>query len=134
MAFNRRNFLKGFLAAAGSVAGNRLQRAQAVPAELTLNRFYVAGFQYYDGPRFIGRLNAGQNLTLLAEPDNPHDRFAVKIVKRGIMLGYVPRTDNHHLSRLLGQGAKLTGRVIKAQPEGPTWRMLKIEVCLETTV
>jgi hypothetical protein len=68
---------------------------------------------------------------LIAEPENRFDAYAVHIEHQGIKLGYVPRTDNRHLGRLLRQGAKLTCRVTDVRPEGPTWRMLQVTAGME---
>ncbi len=96
-----------------------------------LNRFMVAGFQYYDGPQLINRLQPGVLLDLVAESDNQHDYYAVRIEWQGRKLGYVPRSDNRHLSRLLRQDAKLRGEVLESAPQAVVWGMLKVGVGLE---
>lgn len=45
-------------------------------------------------------------------------------------LGYVPRTDNKHISRLILQNAGLTCRVAEVHPEERMWRMVRVEVGL----
>ncbi|MFP3870970.1 MAG: HIRAN domain-containing protein [Syntrophobacteria bacterium] len=60
----------------------------------------------------MNRLQAGERLALTPEPDNPYDRFAVEIHWRSVKMGYVPRSDNRHISRLLRQGADLVCRTI----------------------
>lgn len=42
-----------------------------------LNRFFVAGFQHYEGPEIITSIQPGEKLLLIVEPDNSFDRFAV---------------------------------------------------------
>jgi hypothetical protein len=85
--------------------------------EYFLNRFSVAGFQYYNGPQLIPALKPSALLSLEAEPTNPHDRYAVQISYQGSMIGYVPRSDNKHISRLLCQGATLKCKIIAPMPE-----------------
>ena len=46
------------------------------------------------------------------------------------MVGYVPRSDNRHISRLLQQGAPVTGQIIQIRPLAPAWKQLKVEVGL----
>ncbi len=70
-------------------------------------------------------------LDLTAEPDNPHDYYAVRIEWRGRKLGYVPRSDNRQLNRLLRQGAKLRGEVLESDPQAVVCEMLKVGVELE---
>lgn len=60
-----------------------------------------------------------------------YDYYAVRIEWRGRKLGYVPRSDNRHLSRLLRQGAKLHGEVLANRSESVHWHMLKVGVELE---
>jgi hypothetical protein len=98
--------------------------------ELLLNKFFIAGFQFYDGPDLAGRFHTGMPLALRAEPDNAYDPFAVEILHDRTKLGYVPRTDNKHISRLLEQGAGLTCRVAEVDPEERAWRMVRVEVFL----
>lgn len=101
---------------------------KALPAAYLLNVFSVAGFQYHEGQKVLRRLRTGEPLTLKAEPENPHDEFAVRIERRGAMLGYVPRSDNRHISRLLRQGAKLTCRIVEADCQARPWNQVRVEV------
>jgi hypothetical protein len=95
---------------------------------LLLNRFSIAGFQYHDGPALVRRLQPGVQLKLVREPANPYDLFAVEIFLDKTKLGYVPRSDNKHLSRLLEQDALLECRVFEADPEAAVWNRVKVEV------
>ncbi|WKZ18197.1 MAG: HIRAN domain-containing protein [Candidatus Jettenia sp. CY-1] len=95
-----------------------------------LNKFTVAGFQYYHGKNIIHQLKDGDCLLLQAEPQNVYDEFAVGIFYEGHKLGYVPKSDNKHISRLLQQGAKLYCEVFEVSPESEPWRMLKVQVFL----
>lgn len=79
--------------------------ANPAPKSCLMNRFSIAGFQYHDGPALLPFLQPGRSLTLTAEPDNPFDPFAVRIEFEGRKLGYVPRSDNRHINRLLRQDA-----------------------------
>jgi hypothetical protein len=112
----------------------------AIPPEVSgrryvLNRFTVAGLAYYEGPDLVGGkdgqpLTVGTRLNLTAEPDNPHDPYAVIIECHGHKIGYVPRSDNHHLSRLLRQGAALECHAIDVDPDSWAWKMVRVEVGL----
>ena len=125
---------RGFLSMFQGLCLVPLVSSISVPAPdcppLMLNRFFVAGFQYHDGARVLPYLKPGQDLDLVAEPSNPHDRFAVAVLWQGSKLGYVPRTDNKHLSRLLAQKAELFCRVIGTTPDENPWRAVKVEVGL----
>ena len=99
--------------------------------KILMNRFSIAGFQYYDGPQVIGRIRSGDRLTLKAEPANPYDEFAVEIFYGKTKLGYIPRSDNRHISRLLLGGGEPVAEVEYAKPEGSGWKAVKANVYLK---
>ncbi len=125
----RRSFLKGLLGAAAVKVTPGFAKTPE-PKSVLINRFTVAGFQYYQGPQIIAGIKAGDALGLKTEPGNPHDRFAVQVFHGRTMIGYVPRSDNRHLSRLLRQRAALNCRAIEVRPDGVPWQALRIEVSL----
>ncbi len=69
-----------------------------------LSDFAIAGFQYYDGVDVFGKLKIGTEVELIPEPDNPHDGYAVAIYFKGKKLGFIPRTQNRLISKLLHFG------------------------------
>ena len=124
----RRAFVRGGLAllfASGASLPSRRGRAGYL-----LNRVPIAGFRYHAGPRVLPHLLPGTAVLLQAEPAHPRDRFAVRICWRGHLIGYIPRTDNRHLSRLLRQGAELEARIIGSTAGLSTTDQLRIEVRL----
>lgn len=123
----RRNFLKQLLAAPllGTPA-----LAAAKQAQYDCAVFPVAGFLYYDGPALLDTLQPGDALDLVAEPDNPHDPRAIRIEARGHRIGYVPRSENRPLVRLLEQGAELRARVAGVQAHGESWEAVRVGVSL----
>lgn len=127
----RRNiFLKALfgLPFSGFLA-KRFQSESGRP-EYLLNKFYVAGFQYYEGPSVIDAMDKGEFLQLRTAPENEQDHFAVEILRGDTMLGHVPRSDNKHISRLLQQDVSLFCKTIEVNPERETWEMLKVEIWL----
>ena len=106
--------------------------AQTTPRKLLMNQFRVAGLAYYAVESAIHGMQSGDMLRLVAEPTNLHDGFAVELWHGCHKLGYVPRSDNRHLSRLLQQGAMLTAEVWKADPEATVWEMVRAKVYLIT--
>ncbi len=137
MIEERRCFLKwlAVLPLASLTSG----RAEAMPAvngpevpkqNYLINVFSVAGFQYYNGTKLIHRMQTGEQLALKAESGNPYDEYAVRIECRGAMIGYVPRSDNRHIHRLLRQGARLTCHVVEVNRQAPPWHQVRVEVML----
>jgi len=127
--------IKGLIGLPLMAAVGKTASAAPEKSYYVLNRFSIAGFVYYGGPDVIEglnplvpRLSAGSRLDFFAEPHNPYDEFAVRMDYRGIKIGYVPRSDNKHISRLLQQNATLTCRAIEVNPKADTWKMVRVEV------
>jgi len=93
-------------APAGTIAGARCQILQTSP---------VRGHRYHDGPQVLRHLKIGERLTLIAEPANPFDEFAVRIEWHGKKIGYLPRERNHQVSRML-RGVTREGQQVPKVP------------------
>ena len=93
-----------------------------------LFRGCVAGFQYADGARVIDRLQPGDALVLAREPDNAHDRYAVRVDWRGRRLGYIPRGQNRNMALLLDAGTSLDAHIVAVNRGNEPWTQLEIRV------
>ena len=92
--------------------------ATAVPAQsgevrMLVQSSLLAGFQYYQGGRLWEEIKVGDPLTLMREPDNPHDSNAVRVEWQGHKLGYVPRRENQAVARHMDSGGRVEARVSK---------------------
>ena len=85
--------------------------AERTSAHIVVQHAPLAGFVYYDGQAVWDRMKAGDRLTLVREPANPHDANAVRLEWSGHMLGYVPRKDNADLARQMDHGTRVEARV-----------------------
>lgn len=130
MTISRRRFL-GALPAFPFLFG-KTEQPQPKKTKTMINRFPVAGFQYYQGETVIHSLNPGDRLILKAEPGNPHDPFAVEIFLGRTKLGYVPRTDNKHISRLLRDKVEMICEVDEACPGSSPWNAVTVKVFMLT--
>jgi hypothetical protein len=130
MESTRRKFLSFLLATPLAGLLPKKVAAQHEQQKVLINKFTVAGFQYYKGPKIIGSVRPGDTLELAAEPQNRHDEFAVQILYREKKIGYVPRSDNRHISRLLQEKVRLECTVAEAHPGLQPWEMLQVEVFL----
>lgn len=133
---------RGFLALAGgsltAIFGAASARSAMAPARRTvlIQRSPVAGLQYH-GLSLWPRLAAGDALTLVREPDNPHDRYAVRVDWQGWKLGYVPRVQNTAVAQMLDRGELLHARIAELIVEGDEddnlgspWRRVKMKIYL----
>jgi hypothetical protein len=79
--------------------------------DLLIQHSRVAGFRHHAAPALWPVLREGTVLTLTSECDNPHDPDAVAIHWRGHLLGYLPRSENFVVARLLARRRRLSARV-----------------------
>ncbi len=101
--------------------------------QFLLNIFNVAGSQFYDGDSIINDLKVGDLLELVAEPNNPFDKFAVIIKYQDKQIGYIPRSDNRYIARMLEQGMQLDCEILSLQPDEDPWQKIQVAVHLIIT-
>jgi hypothetical protein len=124
----RRDFLKRLLALPLLATAPPLAAVAAHDYDVYL--FPVAGFRFHDGPALLERIRPGMALELVPEPENPHDPRAIRVEVYGHHIGYVPRSDNGPLGRLLAQGAPLQARVLSVKREGESWDAVRVAVSM----
>ena len=87
-----------------------------------LLRFHVRGFQYYDGPDMMERMKAGEELSLLREPENKFDKHAIAVYYRQRKIGFVPREKNEVLSRLMdNKTGNLSAEINQIRNDDVSW-------------
>ena len=91
----------------------------------------LAGSQYYAMEIFWSEIKVGDALALIREPDNKHDRNAIRVEWRGHQLGYVPRAQNRAVAAAMDAGDKLTARVSSLSDNKNPWQRLAFEVFVE---
>jgi len=105
--------------------------AQATDARIIVQQSPLAGFQYYEGKGLWEMMRAGDTLTLVREPRNPHDANAVRVEWRGEMLGYVPRRENGDVARQMDHGAPVKARIVRLKEARNPWQRIEFEVYVE---
>jgi hypothetical protein len=122
---NRRAALAGLavLLAAGTL--------QAQTVKLLVQSSPLAGFRYAEASQVWSELRLGDALELVREPDNPHDRNAVRVDWRGRKLGYVPRAENAALAWAMDRGERVTGRISRLQAHPNPRLRIEFEVLVE---
>lgn len=88
----------------------------------------LAGFQYHAGRALWPLMQVGDRLTLVREPDNPHDPKAIRVEWYGAMIGYAPRAENVDLARLMDGGVRVAGRIVHLQKARNPWKRVLFEV------
>jgi hypothetical protein len=113
-------------ALAAALAGAAQARAQGV--RMLVQNSPLAGFQYYAGAELWQQIRVGDALGLVREPDNTHDRNAVRVEWRGRKLGYLPRAENRAVAAELDRGTRLAARVSHLREERNPWRRIGIDI------
>jgi len=101
---------------------------EAQTVKLLVQSSPLAGFQYHAGAALWERLQVGDALSLIREPDNPHDARAVRIEWRGVQLAYLPRVENAAVASAMDRGEKVTARIASLVEHRNPWRRVRIEV------
>lgn len=132
----RRQFLKTLIFSASSlpfltIPGNSAENdPEASVNEILLQTSSVAGFQFYDGDHVWPAMQTGDQLTLVAEPDNEYDPQAVKVMWWEKQLGYLPCRENTTVYQMLRRGESVTARISRLQRSQDPWQRVRIEVSL----
>lgn len=108
-----------------------LTGAQADSVRMLVQSSPLAGSQYYAMASFWTEIRVGDALTLVREPDNRHDRHAIRVDWRGHPLGYVPRAQNRAVAAAMDAGDRLSARVSSLSDNKNPWQRLAFEVFAE---
>lgn len=101
-----------------------------IAAHILLQDSPLAGFQYHAGKKLWPQMQVGDALTLVREPDNPHDARAVRVEWRGHKIGYVPRRDNADVARLMDGGEVLAARIVRLAEVRDPWSRVRFEILI----
>ena len=108
-----------------------LGAAQAESIRILVQSSPLAGSQYYAVSKVWNDIQLGDRLTLTREPDNRHDRNAIRVEWRGHKLGYVPRAQNAAVAAALDAGDRLSARVSSLSDNKNPWLRVAFEVYLD---
>jgi hypothetical protein len=108
-----------------------LGAAQADSIRMLVQSSPLAGSQYYAVGEQWKQMAVGDRLDLIREPDNRHDRRAIRVEWRGHKLGYVPRAENRAVAAAMDQGDRLVARISKLTEHANPWRRVEFEVFVE---
>lgn len=101
---------------------------QAQKVKLLVQSGPVAGFAYHQGQQVWPDMKPGDRLTLVREPDNPHDGLAIRVEWRGWKLGYLPKLENGAVAHAMDQGSRIEARIARLQPHPNPRQRVWIEV------
>ena len=116
-----------FFAAVILVAAPHLALAQG-EIRLLVQSSPLAGFRYYAAEVRWQEMEAGQALTLIREPENVHDKNAIRVEWRGEKLGYLPRRENKTVATAMDAGDKIDAKIAKLREHPDPWQRVLIDV------
>ena len=90
----------------------------------------IAGFQFHRGAAVWSYLHVGLPVNLRREPSNEHDVNAVAVYFDTDQLGYVPRTENQVVARMLDRGEQLAASIIRLTDDDDPWERIRIRISL----
>lgn len=97
--------------------------------------FTIAGFSYYDGALVFNQLKIGQEVKLAAEPANMFDKNAVAIYLEDSMIGYIPKSFNREISKVLNAGHNIFSAYIQAvAPEANPEEQVRVIVFINKNI
>lgn len=99
-----------------------------VTAHILLQDSLLAGCQYHAGKALWPQMQVGDALTLVCEPDNPHDAKAVRAEWKGCKIGYVPRRENADLAGFMGGGQVLVAHLSCLAEMRDPWSRVRFEI------
>ncbi len=102
--------------------------AAEVNANLLLQDSPLAGFQFHAGKKLWPHMRVGDRLTLVREPQNVHDRLAIRVEWRDQKIGYVPRRENGDIARLMDHGVPVFARISRLAQSRDPWARVRFEV------
>ena len=105
-----------------------LQALSQAEIRLLIQSSPLAGFRYYVGEARWQSMKEGQTLTLIREPDNPHDGNAVRVEWQGEKLGYLPRRENRSVAGAMDAGDRVDARIAKLREHRDPWQRVLIDV------
>ncbi|NLZ28739.1 MAG: restriction endonuclease [Firmicutes bacterium] len=99
--------------------------------EIFLMDSHIAGTSHLNLEKIEPELDPGAPLLFRREPDNEHDELAVIILDRKERkLGYIPRSKNEILARMMDAGKLLFGKLESKEWKGK-WLKIQIRVFLK---
>ena len=125
----RRNFLKLFAlfgVNATLSANNTIDSTKEMElSSIELNECYIVGLQYYNGKDFDA--SRVSSFSLKREPGNKFDSNAIEVYSKEVKIGYIPRTENKIIAKMMDQNIHIVAKVTKFNAD-EVYRRIKVRL------
>ena len=101
-----------------------------LPKDILVLETIVAGTSFRKLKDVEPQLNTQVKLSLKREPDNEYDDFAIALYFEKNKIGYIPKTSNEVIARLLDAGKAFYATIEAKEWEG-NWLRIEIKVYLK---
>jgi hypothetical protein len=125
---NRGEFLRNMF---GGIALSLVPKIEAktIRKKQQLLQCFVAGFRYYNGPQLLNKMEIGDTIKLVREPNNKYDNKAIALYFQNNKIGFIPQMDNQVISNMMDANMMLLNAEISyVNPKKDSWEQLEIIV------
>lgn len=124
----RRTFISSLIGGIG--AGVVTHHANTRNRSVLIQNSPIAGFQFHRGEAIWPDLHVGEEVSLIRESFNRHDRDAVAVYFGNDKLGYVPRAENSTTAQMLDRGERLEAKITERVDDSDPWNRIRIGIFL----
>ena len=97
--------------------------------EIFVINVYVAGTSYCKNiDQILDQISDTTHLTMLRQPDNEVDQYAIGIYYNHTQLGWVPMKDNLVIARLMDAGKLFNCKVVSVTKNGPSHPRINVSI------
>lgn len=125
---NRVEFIKTLGLGAGGIILPKTLFTQK-PVKIYDN--YISGHWYYSYNEISSQLKEGLPLSLVREPENVYDSFAVEVYFQDHKIGYLKAYENIAIANMLDAGATLNAEISLHQPNDYNQNVLAVAIFAE---
>lgn len=94
-----------------------------------IKQCFLRGFQYYNGPKIINKINQSGLTELVREPDNQYDKHAIAVNFEGKKIGYLPKESNKTISILMDtELLEFHAEISRIEPSASDWEKIFVVV------
>ena len=97
--------------------------------EIFVINVYVAGTNYYKNiDQLQDQITNTTHLTMIRQPDNEVDQYAIGLYFNHTQIGWVPMKDNLVIARLMDAGKLFNCKVVSVTKNGPSHPRINVSI------